>query len=171
MPTQASGRYIRFALTLTLVPLLLLCFLPSAEGRLRRVPDGVWGGEHLGLWVEKGRARVEYDCARGTIDEPLILDKRGRFNVKGTYRQEHGGPVRIGEQNTGQAARYTGSIFGQALTITVTLPETQQTIGTFRLKHNQEPRIVKCLSARWGVNTSDPSISNQKILPARFYAK
>ena len=130
--------------------LLLLQLVQGADaaGKPKRVPDGVWGGQHMGLWVERGGARVEYDCANGTIDQPLILDMHGRFNVKGTHFKEHGGPVRVGEQNKGQPVRYTGSLFATTLTITVTLTDTQQIIGTFHLKHNQEPRLVKCLSPR-----------------------
>jgi hypothetical protein len=148
MKAQTLDRYIKLALMIVLMPLLLLFFSPGAEGqtdRLRRVPDGVWGGEHMGLWVEKERARIEYDCGRGRIDEPLVLDRRGRFNVRGTHYKEHGGPVRIDEQKAGQPARYTGKLVAQTLTITVTLMDTQKPIGTFRLTHNEEPRIVKCL--------------------------
>ena len=150
MMAYASVTYIRLALN-TIMFLLLLHLLPSAEvgaSKLRRVPEGVWGGEHMGLWVEQGGARVEYDCGRGTIDQPLVLGRRGRFNVKGTHYKEHGGPVRIDEQKAGQPARYTGALVAQTLTITVTLTDTQKTIGTFRLTHNQEPRIVKCLHPR-----------------------
>ena len=135
----------------TVMIVLLLHLFPGAEaGAVKpgRVPGGVWGGEHIGLWVERGGGRVEYDCGHGTIDQPLILDRRGRFNVKGTHFREHGGPVRIGEQNKGQPARYSGSLSAQTLTITVTLVNTSQTIGTFLLKHNQEPHLVKCLSPR-----------------------
>jgi hypothetical protein len=131
--------------------LLLLHLFPgtdAAAGKTRRVPDGVWGGEHIGLWVERGGARVEYDCGRGTIDQPLVLDRHGRFNVKGTHYKEHGGPVRIDEENNGQTARYTGALLARTLTITITLPKTGQTLGTFRLKHTQEPHLVKCLSPR-----------------------
>ena len=151
MTMQDSGRYIRLASVAIMLPLLLLCFWQGADGlrgRIRRVPDGVWGGEHAGIWVKKGRARVEYDCARGTIDEPLLLNRRGHFDVKGTHRREHGGPVRIDEQSAGRPARYIGLLDGQALTITVTVTDTQESIGTFRLTHNQEPHLVKCLSAR-----------------------
>ena len=59
------------------------------------------------------------------------------------HYKEHGGPVRMGEENKGQTARYTGSLLAQTLAITVTLAETRQTLGTFRLKHNQEPHIVE----------------------------
>lgn len=151
MTVQDSGSYTRLSAVAMMLPLLFLCFWQGAEGRrgrIRHVPDGVWGGEHLGIWVEKGRARVEYDCASGTIDEPLLLDRSGHFDVKGTHHREHGGPVRIDEQRAGRPARYIGSLDGQTLTITVRVTDPQETIGTFQLTHNQEPQIVKCLSVR-----------------------
>ena len=135
--------------SLTLMIVLLFSFWSNAEAqRVKRVRDGVWGGQHMGLWLENGRGRIEYDCASGTIDEPLRLDRRGRFNVKGTHHKQRGGPIRIDAPSKDQPARYTGSLVGQTLTITVTLTTTRETIGTFRLTHNQEPRIVKCLTPR-----------------------
>lgn len=131
--------------------MVLLSFWSNAGGqriRARSVPDGVWGGQHMGLWLENGLGRIEYDCASGTIDEPLRLDKRDRFNVKGKHHKQRGGPIRNDEPSKDQPARYTGSLVGQTLTITVTLTNTRETIGTFRLTHNQEPRIVKCLTPR-----------------------
>jgi hypothetical protein len=104
------------------------------------------------MWQQSRVTPVTNTCgantASGTIDEPLLLDGRGHFDVKGTHRREHGGPIRIDEQRAGRPARYIGSLEGRALTITVTVTDTQETIGTFRLTHDQEPHIVKCLSAR-----------------------
>lgn len=151
MTAQASGKYIWLTAVIIMLPLVLLCFRREAHGqrsKVRRVPAGVWGGEHIGIWVEQEGARIEYDCGSGTIDEPLLLDRRGRFAVKGTHYVAHGGPVRIGESLAGQPARYTGSLAGQTLTISVRLMNLPATVGTFRLQYNQEPRVVKCLSAR-----------------------
>lgn len=133
-----------------MIVLLLSCWSNAGGQRLRArsVPEGVWGGQHMGLWLENGLGRIEYDCASGTIDEPLTLDRRDRFSVKGKHRKQRGGPIRIDEPSRDQPARYTGSLVGQTLTITVTLTNTRETIGTFRLTHNHEPHIVKCLTPR-----------------------
>jgi len=58
------------------------------------VPPGSWGGDHIGLEVSDTGARVEYDCAHGTIDGVLTLDAQGRFDARGAYVRERGGPVR-----------------------------------------------------------------------------
>jgi hypothetical protein len=88
---------------------------------------------------------VEYDCAHGTIDEPLVPDDAGRFEAKGTFVLERGGPLREGETLETHAARYVGRMDGKTMTLTVTLIDTSQTVRTFSLALGAPPRIVKCL--------------------------
>ena len=49
----------------------------QANSLLKSVPTGSWGGEHIRMIVTKTGAKIEYDCALGTIDEALLLDKDG----------------------------------------------------------------------------------------------
>src|SRR5437764_14800124 len=58
---------------------------------------GVWGGAGVRIDVSESGAAVEYDCASGTIDQPIVADAHGRFSVRGTHVREHGGPVRVDE--------------------------------------------------------------------------
>ena len=115
-----------------------------APEKVASVPTGMWGGEHIALDVSDSGARVEYDCAHGTINKPLTLDSNRSFDVRGSYVREHGGPVREGEEGDGQPARYTGSVQDQKMTITVTLIDTKETVGTFTLAHGKTPRLRKC---------------------------
>ncbi len=117
----------------------------AVNGKAERVQTGLWGGEHIRMQVSDEGARIEYDCAHGTISEPLVTDSGGRFDVKGSHTKERGGPVREGEHSDGQPARYSGRIDGQAMTLTVTLAERKETVGTFNLTYGKSPRIVKCL--------------------------
>ncbi|HZF41490.1 MAG TPA: hypothetical protein VE715_21915, partial [Blastocatellia bacterium] len=56
----------------------------SARGRKRqRLAQGAWGGPHIRLAVSDSSATIEYDCAHGQIDGPLVTDRRGRFDLKG----------------------------------------------------------------------------------------
>ena len=128
------------------VLLLLLCISPSGAKprRMQRMQPGIWGSDHISLEVSKDSARVEYDCARGTINGPLTLDRRGRFNLSGTHIREHGGPVRIMERPKSQPARYTGTTDGRTMSLTVTLPETNEVIGTFVLVRGNSGRVYKC---------------------------
>ena len=43
----------------------------------------VWGGDHIEMEVTKTGARVEFDCAHGTIDAPLRVDSQGAFTLQG----------------------------------------------------------------------------------------
>lgn len=117
----------------------------AAISKMSKLQTGIWGGTHIGIEVTESGAQLNYDCAHGSIDQPIVLDKNGRFEVNGTHTKEQGGPLRPGNENSGQRARYTGAVTGQTMTFTVTLTDTKETIGTFTVAHGQRPRIVKCL--------------------------
>ena len=59
---------------------------------LQIVPIGSWGGDHIRLEVTETGATVEYDCAYGSIEGPLFLDKADNFEARGIYIFERGGP-------------------------------------------------------------------------------
>jgi len=112
--------------------------------RGEHVPNGAWGGDHVALTVTDGGGRVEFDCARGTLDHPLRLDDSGRFSVAGTFIQEHGGPVRAGEVPESQPARYQGRLDRQKLEFTVTV-EGKTGQGPFTVTLAKAPKLTKCL--------------------------
>ncbi|HEV2707816.1 MAG TPA: hypothetical protein VGV59_17990 [Pyrinomonadaceae bacterium] len=91
----------------------------AGDAAENRVATGLWGGERVSLEVGDEGARVEYDCAHGTIDRPLVLDRRGRFNVTGTHVEERGGPVRMGEGQNAYAVRFSGQVSGARMKLTV----------------------------------------------------
>ncbi|HVG28787.1 MAG TPA: hypothetical protein VM864_03610 [Pyrinomonadaceae bacterium] len=120
---------------------------PPAAQKKKRVPAGMWGGEHISMEVDDKAAAVEYDCGRGTINQPLVIDSRGEFDVKGEHIAEHGGPVRVGpssDNKDSHPARYAGRIDGETMTLTVTMTDTQEEVGTFTLTHGKAARLVKC---------------------------
>ena len=47
----------------------------------------IWGGDHVRLEVTRNGAELEFDCATGTITEPLP-DTDGTFSLKGTFTPE-----------------------------------------------------------------------------------
>lgn len=106
---------------------------------------GMWGWQHIMLEVAEGRAELTFDCAHGTIDQPLDFDAAGRFDLRGTFVREHGGPVRSDETPPKLQARYAGRVEGKSMTLTVTLPDTKETVGTFSLTHGEQPDLTKCL--------------------------
>ena len=110
------------------------------------VLTGSWGGEHIRLVVTKTGATVEYDCAFGKIEAPLLPDQEGNFEARGVHVFERGGPAQLGEPALRQhPAQYHGWTNGSHMRLTVTLLETGTHIGTFALDLGRQPLLVKCL--------------------------
>src|SRR6266536_1964152 len=102
-------RVLSIAAAAMIVLVMMSSSTDGARGRKsNRIAKGEWGGMHINLNVTDSSASIEYDCAHGEITGPLTLDRRGRFDLKGTHSREHGGPVRINEPDNSQPARYTG---------------------------------------------------------------
>jgi len=110
----------------------------------RKVPVGAWGGDHIALTVTQEGASFEIDCAHGTINESLLIDRNGRFDVRGIYVREGGGDVQGGGRER-HPARFTGWSNGKRMTLTIKFTDTGQTISEFTLTLGQEPNMTKCL--------------------------
>lgn len=113
--------------------------------KTQSVPTGMWGGDHAHLDVAKGGAKIEFDCAHGTIDGPLVMSSDGRFDLKGVFVRERGGPVRQGQEAKSLPARYAGSVDRKTMTLSVTLTDTGQDVGTFTLTQGRAGHLTKCL--------------------------
>ena len=117
------------------------------------VPDhllGVWGGPHAAVSFQGGLAEVQFDCASGTIDDPITAAKDGSFSAKGTYRTGAPGPVKVGQFFKSQGAVYSGRIAKaareapQVMTLNVAL-EDGTALGPFTLSEGTPPQITRCL--------------------------
>ena len=93
--------------------------------------------------VTAGKTTIEYDCAHAIIEQPINLDRRGRFSVAGKQFPEHGGPTRE-EDEVGYPARFVGEVRGEEMTLTVTSGSKNETIGTFTLRRGAQSRLMKC---------------------------
>jgi hypothetical protein len=118
--------------------------VPATSHKTQRISLGVWGGDHIQIDVARASATIEYDCAQGTINGPLTIDRTGKFNLSGTHVRERGGPVRQDEKRPGLPARYTGSIEGNKMTLTVVLTDSNEELGTFKLVRGNAGRVRKC---------------------------
>jgi hypothetical protein len=107
--------------------------------------EGRWGGEHVALDVATDSSAIEYDCAHGTIDEPLTLDGNANFVAIGTYTRESPGPIQLDEPPDRHPARYSGSVVGSRMTLTVTLADSGEVVGTFNLELGNLGRVFKCV--------------------------
>lgn len=109
------------------------------------VPLGIWGGEHVGLLLTERGGLLEYDCAHGKIDQAFVADGVGRFDLRGTHTREHGGPIRDDEEADTHPARYSGTTDGSTMLLTVTLSDSGEHVGTFKLTRGEAGRILRCL--------------------------
>lgn len=117
----------------------------NASQREDRMKKGTWGGNHVSMEVTEEGARIDFDCAHGTISEPLKIDGQGKFSAKGLHFRERGGPIREGSEEKGEPVVYSGTTDGKVTTLTVTDSETEKVIGTFTLSHGKVGRVMKCL--------------------------
>ena len=106
---------------------------------------GMWGGPRIGLELTPAGGSVAYDCAAGTIDEPIRPDAAGRFAGAGSHVPGHGGPDRIGEVPPRFPARYAGRIDGATMVLRVTVPARDLELGPFRLRRDAPPELLRCL--------------------------
>jgi hypothetical protein len=117
-------------------------YAPPQPAQLRRMAPGLWGGDHVRMMVSRTGARLEYDCADSTIDEPISLDAKGKFTAKGSYTPDRGGPRRSGA--AAGRARYVGEVSADAMKLTVTLESTKEPVGVFTLRRGEDPLLTKC---------------------------
>ena len=132
------------AAALVAIACLVSCGAPTGADQ-PTVAIGSWAGDHIRLDVAAAGAVIEYDCAHGTIDEPLLPDRAGRFSAAGSHTFEHGGPIRIDELPNRHPARYDGLVVANTLEMTVTVIDTGQVIGTFTATFGAAARVLKCL--------------------------
>jgi hypothetical protein len=110
-----------------------------------KVQNGVWGGPHIIMEVTESGATITYDCAHGTIDQRIVSDRDGRFELQGTHVREAGGPVRSDHQPDSHPARYAGRVEGKTMTLTVMLTDTKESAGTFSLTYGEQPELTRCM--------------------------
>lgn len=116
----------------------------KTELRKKALSVGLWGGDHISMQVTDSRTTIEYDCAQGTIEQRISLDRLGRFDVRGTQAAERGGPVRQNGQPGGDPVRFTGQVSGKRMKLSVRDSATKSLIGNFTLVYGAEAKLRKC---------------------------
>lgn len=126
-------------------PALLLLVAGCASVPPAGVPlTGRWGGEHVGLDLAPSGGTLEYDCAAGRIDGPVLPRPDRTFQAAGTHTPGTGGPERAGVVRPSHAARYDGSVRGDRMTLRVR-GENGVLLGPFTLRRGVEPVLMRCL--------------------------
>ena len=130
------------SIIVVVVILLAVFSVIASSQKMRVIPAGNWGGPHINMNVGAKSAMIEYDCASGVIQGPLIVDRDGNFNLRGIHRIERGGPVRADEKPNEVPATYTGSIKGNTMTLNLRLSDSDE--ETFTLEKGKEGELFKC---------------------------
>jgi hypothetical protein len=123
---------------------LVFTLLGSACGPTTPDQPATWGSDQASLSVAENKATVQVlspgGCygAYGNIDHALLS---GTFTLSGTYTQLIGAyPGSIQYR-----AEYAGTIVGNIMTLSISVPALQQTIGPFRLTAGVTSAWSACL--------------------------
>jgi hypothetical protein len=122
--------------------LLAACFVIAEARKMQSIPTGNWGGQHINMKVGAKSATIEYDCATGMIQGPLVVDANGNFKLRGTHQRQHGGPIRSDETPQDHPATYTGSIKGNTMTLNLKVGDSEE--ETFTLEKGKEGELFRC---------------------------
>ena len=106
---------------------------------------GQWGGQGVSMEATDSGATFTFDCARGSIGEPMVSDHNGKFLLKGFLTTERPGPTHKDDAAAGQPATYSGLVEGQTLTLTITLTADKETMGPFTLTLGKAGRLRRCM--------------------------
>jgi hypothetical protein len=101
---------------------------------------GTWGGNDAGAIVSDSGAHVHIGCTAGDAKEQLRADSAGRFSVLGLYNVTLY-PVARGPDHP---ARFSGTVVGNTMTLTVTLTDTAVTLGPVVLGYGRQPTMGAC---------------------------
>lgn len=115
----------------------------SGPDELETTLLGIWGGQHISMNIQSSAVTIEYDCAHGTINTPIVLDQGGNFLGAGTHVFEHG-PIRIDDELDPHPASFMGHVSGSDMTLEVILTDTGLKIGPFLLEYGKVGRVYKC---------------------------
>jgi len=102
--------------------------------------SGTWGGDNAGLIATDASAHVHIGCTLGDTNAQIRPDAYGRFDVTGKYNID-AYPV---DRGILHPARFSGSVNGNELTLTVTLTDTGAQYGPVTLTRGKEPKMGPC---------------------------
>jgi hypothetical protein len=109
------------------------------------VPNGNWGGPHMGMVMSDSGGIIEFDCAAGRIPAPIPLDRRGSFNVQGLLIHEGPGPIRVDSVYPSTPGRYAGWSDGRTMSVTLTVDDGSLAPQSYTMSYGGNPHALKCL--------------------------
>lgn len=104
---------------------------------------GVWAGDQMQMVIDEHGAKLQLDCASGTVAGPLQTDSGGRFVAQGTFEPHGGGPTRA-DASTPARASYSGAVEDGVMKLQV-LPSGASTPQVFTLRQGAKIKLHRCL--------------------------
>ena len=109
------------------------CQSPTATGGV--LLTGQWGSQQGRLTATQVTTTFNGACGSGSANEPIMLDKKGRFDIVGQY----------GAAGTAQgAARFRGAVGTKTLTLRVLKSDSTEAVPTIVLDLGQQPALATC---------------------------
>jgi hypothetical protein len=122
---------------------MLSTFARSWQQENSRSPE-IWGARGISMQVTAQGATLEFDCAHGTIAQPIKPDSKGGFSVPGTYTPERGGPVLKANPPRDLPAVYKGVIYGDNMQLEIILSDKDQSPPPVTLTRGKAGRLMRC---------------------------
>lgn len=110
---------LRGVIAVTLAAVALACSAGLGSPADGLVPLGTWGGNGAGVIVQDTSMHVHIGCTFGDVSGRVPLNN-GAFDVNGSYLLR-AYPITVGPT---VPARFTGTVVGKNMTITVTVNDT-----------------------------------------------
>ena len=129
-----------FVLLLALVPTQI----SAGQSAAGKATLGTWGGPDLQIEVTENGATLDFDCAQGSVFEPLLLDAKGHFQVKGTFQPQLGGPVKKDQSSTSRDVEYAGAVEGDTMQLEFSPLPNRALRQRFILVRGQPGKLRRC---------------------------
>jgi hypothetical protein len=125
-----------------LATLDVACATPRAAERL----SGNWGGTEAAMTIDDRIATIHFPCASARIEQPIMLDANGSFDVPATFKRLHGVQRidRDAAEEKPQAVRFTGRITGDELALTLHFPDSNAENEQFTMTRGEPARVPDC---------------------------
>lgn len=109
------------------------CQSPVAAGGV--MLTGQWGNEQGRFTATQVSTSFNGACGSGNTLDPIMLDKKGRFDLTGLY----------GAAGTAQsAARFRGTVGSKTLTLRVMRADSSEAVAPIVLNLGQQPTLASC---------------------------
>lgn len=109
------------------------CKSPVAGGGV--LLTGSWGSPQGRLSANEVSAQFTGACGSGSTNEPIMLDKHGRFDMVGRYSV-------TGSVSTD--ARFRGAVSDRKLSLHVKLADSTDAVAPITLDLGQQPALATC---------------------------